>query len=110
MKLLDNLNIHTTQYGLGFRCEALVYWMEKAVGTEDTENTELWPMDYEETMQPQDFVHVMVWGGDAVRDEYVGGGGYPGVWGWGLGWGGLSLGNQTLSWSFASQTWVRLAD
>jgi hypothetical protein len=55
------------------------------VGTEDTENTELWPMDYEETMQPQDFVHVMVWGGDAVRDEYVGGGGYPGVWGWGLG-------------------------
>lgn len=44
------------------------------MGTEDTENTELWPMDYEETMQPQDFVHVMVWGGDAVRDEYVGGG------------------------------------
>lgn len=55
------------------------------MGTEDTENTELWPMDYEETMQPQDFVHVMVWGGDAVRDEYVGGGGIPRCLGLGFG-------------------------
>lgn len=59
--------------------------MEKVVGIEDIENIELWLMDYEEIMQLQDFVYVMVWGGDVVRDEYVGGGGYLGVWGWGLG-------------------------
>lgn len=42
------------------------------MGGEDTENTELWPTNYEESTQLQDFVHTMLGGGNAMRGECVG--------------------------------------
>lgn len=44
--------------------------------------------------------------GDCVRGERL----HPSVWGWSLDWGSLRLGDQTLSWNFASQTSARLTD
>jgi len=40
--------------------------MEKAVGAEGTESTELWPTNYGESMQPWDFVHTMLGGGVTI--------------------------------------------